>query len=90
MAEVEVPTITILQADGIYPDDEYEKQLFAPRPGQNYRLNYVSGGIYPTGSIERKPWSSIPKEIRDQVDGIEVLKCPFSREDLELFPRLKV
>ena len=90
MANDDVPTITILQADGIYEDDSFEKNLFAPRPGQNYKLNYVSGGLFPTGAPKPKPWSAIPEEIRNQVDGIEVLKMGFTRQDLELFPKLKV
>jgi C-terminal binding protein len=30
------------------------------------------------------------KDIRDQVDGIMVLKIGFTEQDLALFPRLKV
>ena len=90
MADDSIPTYTIIQADGLYPDDEYEKKLFAPQPGQNYKLNYLQVHLYPVGARAPKPWSAIPKEIRDQVDGIEDLKMSFTAEDVELFPRLKV
>jgi C-terminal binding protein len=53
-------------------------------------LNYLQVHLYPVGAPAPKPWSAIPKEIRDQVDGIEVLKMGFTAEDVELFPRLKV
>ena len=90
MADNDTRTVTIIQADGLYPDDELEKTLFAPRPGQKYKLNYVQSNLWPTGVPERKPWSDIPEELRNQVDGIEVLKMPFTEQDLSLFPRLKV
>ena len=89
MAE-EVRTYTIIQADGLYPDEDYEKELFAPRDGQNYKINYQQVHLYPLGARTPKPWSAIPQEIRDQVDGIEVLKMGFTAEDAELFPKLKV
>jgi C-terminal binding protein len=90
MADSNTPTYTIIQADGIYPDDELEKNLFAPRPGQNYKLNYIQTGLYPSMAKTMKPWSDIPEELRNQVDGIEVLKMPFTADDVKLFPRLKV
>lgn len=83
-------TLTILQADGLYPDDEYELQVFAPKEGQNYTLNFVKGNLWKPGEAFPKPWSSIPKEIRDEVDGIMDLKLKFTAQDLELFPKLKV
>jgi C-terminal binding protein len=87
----EVPTYTIIQADGLYPgDDEYEKNLFAPQEGQNYKVNYLQVDLYPVGARAPKPWSAVPEEIRNQVDGIEVLKMGFTAEDAALFPRLKV
>ena len=67
-------TITILQADGLYPDDEYELKAFAPSPNQKYKLNYVKGNLWTPGEALPKPWSSIPEEIRCQVDGIMDLK----------------
>ncbi|KAK3722918.1 hypothetical protein LTR37_002063 [Vermiconidia calcicola] len=90
MADDDFRTVTIIQADGLYPDEELEKTLFAPRPGQKYKLNYVQSNLWPTGVPERRPWSDIPEELRNQVDGIEVLKMPFTEQDLSLFPRLKV
>lgn len=87
----DIPTYTIIQADGLYPnDDSYENELFAPLPGENYKVNYQQVNLYPVGARAPKPWSAIPEELRKQVDGIEVLKMGFTAEDLALFPRLKV
>ena len=90
MADDSIPTYTIIQADGLYPDEDFENELFAPKPGQNYKLNYLQVHLYPVGARAPKPWSAIPEEIRNQVDGIEVLKMGFTAQDLELFPKLKV
>ncbi|KIX92499.1 uncharacterized protein Z520_11819 [Fonsecaea multimorphosa CBS 102226] len=88
--EAEVPTYTIIQADGIYPDDAVEQAIFTANPPHPYKLNYVSTGLFPTGAPLPKPWSAIPKDLRDRVDGIMVLKMGFTAQDVELFPRLKV
>ncbi|CAK1365112.1 C-terminal-binding protein [Cercospora beticola] len=85
-----IPTFTIIQADGLYPDDSVEQQIFAPRPGQNYKLDFVSTGLWPTGTPQSKPWSAIPEELRNRIDGIMVLKIGFTESDVELFPKLKV
>lgn len=85
-----VPTFTIIQADGLYPDDIVEQQIFAPRPGQNYKVDFVSTGLWPTGTPRSKPWSAIPEELRNRIDGIMVLKIGFTESDVELFPKLKV
>ncbi|RFU25344.1 hypothetical protein B7463_g10994, partial [Scytalidium lignicola] len=87
---VEFPTYTIIQADGLYPDNELEEQVFAPSPTQSYRLKYLQAYLCPPGTETAKPWSAIPEEIRSEVDGIMVLKAHFSEQDLQLFPRLKV
>ena len=71
-------------------DEELEKQIFKPNSSQDYVLNYQQTYLWPTGTPTRKPWSDIDKTLRDQVDGIMVLKMGFTAADLELFPRLKV
>lgn len=86
----DIPTYTIIQADGLYPDDDLEKTLFAPHQGQNYNLKYLQTNLFPTGTPTMRPWSDIPEDLRNEVDGIEVLKMPFTAEDVKLFPRLKV
>lgn len=53
-------------------------------------MDYIQTDLAPTGTSIRKPWSTIEKSLRDKVDGITVLKLPFTATDLELFPRLKV
>lgn len=90
MSTNSTPTYTIIQADGLYPDDTVENEIFTRNPKHEYKVNYVRVGLFPPGQAERKPWSDVPADLREQVDGIEVLKMPFTREDLELFPKLKV
>ncbi|KEF58621.1 uncharacterized protein A1O9_06547 [Exophiala aquamarina CBS 119918] len=81
---------TIIQADGLYPDDVVEKQIFKPRESQQYELDYHQTYLWPTGTPNRKPWSDVDRALRDQVDGIMVLKMDFTSADLDLFPKLKV
>ncbi|KAJ4524909.1 hypothetical protein HRR78_003056 [Exophiala dermatitidis] len=87
---IAIPTYTIIQADGLYPDDTVEQEIFQPRPGQNYAVKYIQTNLWPTGVPNRRPWSDIDPGLREQVDGIMVLKMSFKAEDLALFPRLKV
>lgn len=67
-----------------------EQEIFKPHKGQDYALNYVSGGLWPTGVPTAKPWSDIDEKLRNEVDGILVLKMPFTEQDLALYPKLKV
>jgi C-terminal binding protein len=46
--------------------------------------------LWPAGQATPKPWSSIPEELRERVDGIMLLKLRMTEEDVKLFPRLKV
>lgn len=103
----DIPTYTIIQADGLYPvchnpspfvpllihliqDDTVEQEVFASNPPRPYTFKYLQTGLFPTGVPTPKPWSEVPKDLRDQVDGIMVLKMGFTEQDLALFPRLKV
>lgn len=86
----EATTYTIIQADGLYPDSNLEDELFAPSASQNYNVRYLQTYLWPPGTVTAKPWSAIPDEIRNEVDGIMVLKMRFTEQDLQLFPRLKV
>ncbi|KAH8892117.1 C-terminal binding protein [Thozetella sp. PMI_491] len=90
MASEEVPTYTILQGDGLYPDDSVEQEIFSREPSHTYKVNYVQADLLPGDSPVAKPWSSIPEELRNKVDGILILKLYFTEEDIALFPRLKV
>lgn len=71
-------------------DDSIEQEIFAPRDGQNYKLEFLSTSLWPTGTPESKPWSDIPEDVRSRIDGIMVLKIGFTEQDVELFPNLKV
>lgn len=91
MADEDVPTYTICHADGLYPDDEFENHMFAPTSlEQNYKVNYFQANLWPTRAVDPKPWSSIPEHLRNKINGITVLMLPFTAEDAELFPNLKV
>ena len=67
-----------------------EQEIFTANPSHAYKVDYVQTGLFPTGVPTAKPWSSIPKDLRDRVDGILTLKLGFTAEDVPLFPRLKV
>lgn len=71
-------------------DDTVEQEIFAPRADQSYKLEFVSTGLWPTGTPESKPWSAIPEDLRNRIHGIMVLKIGFKESDVDLFPNLKV
>lgn len=71
-------------------DDTIENAIFAPLPTQKYKVEYLQGNLWPDGASEKRPWSEIPKDLRERINGIEVLKLSFTAEDLALFPNLKV
>lgn len=86
----DVPTFTILEADGQHPDNILEERIFNEAPGQPYKVHFLRTALAPVGTAYLKPWTEIPKEIRDQVDGLMILKLYLTAEDVELFPKLKV
>lgn len=90
MAADSMPTYTIIQADGLYPDEVVEQEIFTKDPTHKYNLNYSQTYLWPPGTPTNKPWSAIPANLREKVDGIMVLKMAFTKEDAELFPNLKV
>ena len=90
MSKDEIPTFTICHADGLYADDELEDEMFAPSSTQDYKVDYFQANLLPTLAEDPKPWSSIPKEVRDKVNGITLLRLSFTADDVPLFPNLKV
>lgn len=86
----DVPTYTILEADGQYPDNVLEETVFAPQPGQNYRVRFLRTALAPVGVDYLQPYTEVPKEIRDEVQGLMILKLYLTEKDLDLFPKLKV
>ncbi|KAK6396027.1 hypothetical protein LTR65_010137 [Meristemomyces frigidus] len=84
------PTYTILEADGQYPDNILEDRIFNESPGHPYKIHFLRTSLAPVGTAYLKPWTEIPKEIRDEVDGLMILKLYLTAEDVELFPKLKV
>lgn len=82
-------TFTIIQADGLYPDTDYEQKLFAPSANQDYTLEYLQTDLCPTGVPNARPWSDIDPQLRERVDGILTLKMRMTAEDVALFPNLK-
>jgi len=93
-SDAEIPTYTICHADGLYTDlndaNATEHEIFAPKSGQKYKVDYFSADLYPTRAKAPKPWSSIPEETRKKINGITVLMIGFTAEDADLFPNLKV
>lgn len=84
------PTYTIIQADGLYPDDTFEQALFAPAEGRQYTFEYLQTNLWPTGTPTAKPWSAIPEDLRNRVQGILTLKMSMTAADVALFPKLRV
>lgn len=67
-----------------------EQAILKPRDGEDFVLNYKQTFLSPPGMPDQKEWSEMDPALREQVDGIMVLKMTFTAEDLALFPRLKV
>ena len=86
----DIMTFTILEADGQHPDCLLEDHIFNQSPSHPYKVRFLRGSLAPSGTADRRPWTEIPKDIRDQVDGLMILKLYLTEEDAELFPKLKV
>ncbi|KAK5710698.1 hypothetical protein LTR15_012854 [Elasticomyces elasticus] len=84
------PVYTILEADGQYPDQQLEEKLFNDDPTHPYKVRFLRSTLAPSETDVRLPWTDVPKDIRDEVDGLMILKLRLGEEDLKLFPRLKV
>ena len=87
---LEERTITIIQADGLYPDTTYEDRLFAPSNNQNYTIEYLQTNLWPTGVANSRPWTDIDPTLRQRVNGILTLKMRMTAADVALFPNLRV
>ena len=85
-----VPTYTILEADGQHAENILEDRIFNETPTHPYNLRFVRGTLAPTGTAYLKPWTDVPKSLRDKVDGLMILKLYLTEDDIELFPKLKV
>lgn len=86
--DIRIPNLLLTLPD---QDDSVEQEIFQPsETSTNYKVNYSQVNLRPAGTTTAKPWSSIDKSLRDQVDGITLLMLIFTAEDLKLFPRLKV
>lgn len=82
---------TILEADGQYTGaNELEDLIFAPATSSDYTVRFVRGSLAPVGYDTLAPWTDIPEELRNEVDGLMILKLYVTRDDLALFPNLKV
>lgn len=88
--QTSTPHFTIIQADGLYPNDSFEQDFFRPSDSESYTFEYHQADLFPTGVANPRPWSDLPKELRDRADGILTLKMRFTADDLALFPRLQV
>ncbi|KAK3117750.1 hypothetical protein LTR53_000560 [Teratosphaeriaceae sp. CCFEE 6253] len=86
----EIPTYTILEADGQHPDHHLEDQIFNEDPTHAYKVHFVRSALAPSGTDVRRPWTDIPEKIRDEVNGLMILKLRIDDAVLQLFPKLKV
>ncbi|KAF2122561.1 C-terminal binding protein [Lophiotrema nucula] len=84
------PTYTIIHAEGMWPDDTVEHEIFKSKEGQAYYVNYVQTNLAPTVTEIPKHWSAIDKSLRNQVQGIMLFRLPLTKADLDLFPKLKI
>lgn len=85
-----IPHYTIVQADGLYPNDDFEQKFFATTESDTHTVEYHQADLFKTGTPNPKLWTDLPKELRDRVDGLLTLKMRFTANDLTLFPKLKV
>jgi C-terminal binding protein len=86
----ELPTYTIVEADGQHPDSALEDRIFNSDPTHQYKVRFIRTALSPSNTATRKPWTDIPKELRGEINGLMILKLHLTAEDLELFPELKV
>ncbi|KAK5131498.1 hypothetical protein LTR08_000892 [Meristemomyces frigidus] len=89
-ASEDIPTYTILEADGQHPEDILEDRIFNDSPTHLYKVRFLRTALAPVGTAYLKPWTDIPKDVRDEVDGLMILKLYLTEQDVELFPKLKV
>ena len=89
-ASGEMPTYTILEADGQHSENILEDRIFNETPTHPYRTRFTRETLAPTGTAYRRPWTDVPKSLRDEVDGLMILKLYLTAADIELFPNLKV
>lgn len=71
-------------------DSTVEDVVFNESPTHSYKVRFIRTALAPVGTAYLKPWTDIPKEIRDEVQGLMILKLYLTAEDVELFPNLKV
>ena len=81
--------VEITKSDYDSKDDDFETKFFNENPTHDYNLEYIQTYLWPPGTPDAKTWSTIPKDLRDRVDGIMVLKMGFTAEDVGLFPKLR-
>ncbi|EMC95097.1 hypothetical protein BAUCODRAFT_149122 [Baudoinia panamericana UAMH 10762] len=90
MAAADIRTYTILEADGQHPEGLLEDQIFNVDPTHSYKVRFLRAALAPSGTATVRPWAEIPKDIRDEVHGLMILKLYLTEKDIELFPKLKV
>lgn len=55
-----------------------------------HEVEYIQLELWPAGLAAPKPWSTIPEDVRERINGIMLLKLRLTEEDIKLFPNLKV
>jgi C-terminal binding protein len=74
-----VAQLTVLEAEGMYPDTLLEQEVFGPG------VDIIHGGAPHTGTLD-----ALPDEICAKVDGLLIFRHWLQPKDLARFPKLRV
>lgn len=84
-----LPTYTILELEGMYPDTSVEEAIYAESKARFANLKLVRGCLGTGGAGPLTPISELPDDLCASVDGLLVFRHYLTRQDLVRFPRLK-
>lgn len=76
--------MVILEPEGLYTSTDIEQTILSQS------LSNAPFEIYQANLGEDKPYSDLPLDLRQRVNGLFVFRHWMSREDVSLFPNLKV
>ncbi|KAM0754260.1 C-terminal binding protein [Meredithblackwellia eburnea MCA 4105] len=82
--------ITILELEGMYPDNIEEDEIFAAAPAHPYKVNFIRANLGPKGEGDLQPLSQLSDELCASVDGLLVFRHYLTRDQIARFKKLKV
>lgn len=68
----DLPIYTILEADGQHDENILEEHIFNRDPTHAYKVDFIRSNLSPSNSDVRQPWTCLPKELRDRIDGLSM------------------